>query len=146
MITTKTSDYFEAKVRLEKANEEGVLTKFNELYVVDSVNFTECEAKATQYVRQYTQGEFEVLTEVRAKYREIYFSDNTDEDLFYKVKVDFLTTDEVTGKTKHSKVDILVQGNSIESAKRNVDEVLDKGMMDYKIQSVIETPIQDVIE
>lgn len=146
MITTKTSDYFEAKVRLEKANEEGVLTKFNELYVVDSVNFTECEAKVTKYVSQYTQGEFEVLTEARAKYREIYFSDFTYEDLFYKVKVDFHTVDEVTGKMKHSKVDILVQGNSIESAKKNVDKVLDKGMMDYKIQSVIETPIQDVIE
>lgn len=145
MITTKTSDYFESKVRLEKVTENGTQAKFNELYVVDSVNFTECEAKVTKYVSQYTQGEFEVLTEVRAKYREIYFSDNTDEDLFYKVKVDFLTTDEV-GKIKHSKVDILVQGNSIESAKKNVDEVLDKGMMDYKIQSVIETPIQDVIE
>lgn len=120
--------------------------KFNELYVVNSMSFTETEAKLNEKVSQYSQGEFDVLTEVRAKYKEIFFSGSEQDDLFYKVKVDFVTLDERTEKQKHSKVDYLVQASSIESAKRNVDEVLGGAMMDYKILAVSETAIQEVIE
>ena len=146
MITTKSGSYFESKVRLERISEDGMQMKFNELYVVNSMSFTETEAKLNEKVSQYSQGEFDVLTEVRAKYKEIFFSDCEQDDLFYKVKVDFVTLDERTEKQKHSKVDYLVQASSIESAKRNVDEVLGGTMMDYKILAVSETAIQEVIE
>ena len=146
MITTKSGSYFESKVRLERISEDGMLVKFNELYVVNSMSFTETEAKLNEMVSLYSQGEFDVLTEVRAKYKEIFFSDSEQDDLFYKVKVDFVTLDERTEKQKHSKVDYLVQASSIESAKKNVDEVLGGTMMDYKILAVSETAIQEVIE
>ena len=146
MITTKSGSYFESKVRLERISEDGMLVKFNELYVVNSMSFTETEAKLNEKVSQYSQGEFDVLTEVRAKYKEIFFSDSEQDDWFYKVKVDFVTLDERSGKEKHSKVDYLVQASSIESAKKNVDEVLGSSMSDYKILSVSETAIQEVIE
>ena len=146
MITTKSGSYFESKVRLERISEDGMQVKFNELYVVNSMSFTETEAKLNEKVSQYSQGEFDVLTEVRAKYKEIFFSGSEQDDLFYKVKVDFVTLDERTEKQKHSKVDYLVQASSIESAKRNVDEVLGGAMMDYKILAVSETAIQEVIE
>ena len=146
MITTKKSNYFESKIRLEKMMEDGMMAKINEPYVVDACSFTECEAKATEYISQYASGEFEVLTEVRAKFSEIFLSDNAEEDLYYKVKVAFITIDEHSGKEKKSRVDYLVKGNSVESAKKNVDEVMSSSMSEYKILSVAETNIVDIIE
>lgn len=145
MITTKTANYFESKVRVERITEDGMQVKMNELYVVKSMSFSETEAKITDYLSKDSCEEFVVLTEVRAKYREIFFSDVEEEEFFYRVKVDFTQTDE-NGKLKHSKTDYLVQGSSIESAKKNVDEILSDSMVEYRIMSVAETIIKDIIE
>ena len=146
MITTSIKEtFFEVKLRVEKTTEDGTLAKFNELYVVNAQSFTEAEAKSTEYISQYTNGEFEVLTEARAKYGEIHFIDDEEENAFWKVRLDFITLDERTYKTKHSKCDVLVQGSSVESVKKNIDEVLKDSMVDYKIVSVGETVIQDYI-
>ena len=140
-----TGNYFESKVRLEKTTEDGTQAKFNELYVVNSQSFTETEAKVTKFISQYANGEFEVLTESWAKYKEIIFSDKEDENLWYKVTVDFITIDERSGKEKHSKTVYLVQGSSVESARNNVEEVMNGTMIDYRVIGLNETVIQDVI-
>lgn len=146
MITTKSGIYFESKARVERITEDGTQAKINELYAVNAQSFTECEARVVNYVSQYSQGEYEVLTEQRAKYKEIFFSDKDDEDIFYRVKVAFITLDEVSGKEKKSRVDYLVQGSSVQTAKNNVDEVLGQSMADWKILSVSECNIVDVID
>ena len=70
---------------------------------------------------------------------------NTD-TRWYKSKLQFITIDEKTGKEKRSNVYYLVEGCSLESARRNIDEVMDGTMIDYSIASVSETPIMDVFE
>ena len=125
---------------------EELKAKLNELYAVQAVSFTDCEAKIVGYVSSFAQGEVEVLTEQRAKYKEVFLSDNADEDIFYKVQVAFITLEEVSGKEKKQKVTYLVQGNSVESAKKNVDEVMSQSMVDYKIVSVGECAIVDIVE
>lgn len=146
MITTKTGTYFESKVRRDGVMENGQQAKLNELYAVSAESFTECEAKVTEHVGQYTQGELEVLTEARAKYHEVFLSDKCGEDAFYKVQVAFITLDEVSGKEKKTKASYLVQGDSVEAAKKNVDEVMSQTMVDYKIVSVGECAVIDVVE
>ena len=146
MIKTKSSIYFESKIRREGILENGQQAKLNELYVVDSLSFTECESRITNYIAQFSQGEFEVLTEQRAKYKEIFFSDKEDEDIFYRVNVTFITIDEHSCKEKKTRVSYLVQANSVQTAKNNVDEVMSQSMSDYKITSVVETNIVDVVD
>lgn len=141
-----TGNYFESKVRLEKTTEDGTQAKFNELYVVNSQSFTETEAKVTKFISQYANGEFEVLTENRAKYKEIFFSDNVNETFWYKVTIDFITIDERTEKTKHSKNIYLVQGSSVESARKNIEEVMNGTKIDYRILGLNETVVQDIID
>jgi len=145
-MRTLTGFYFESKIRTEKMTEDGTQAKINELYVVNAMTFTECESKVLGYMEQYTQAEFEVLTEAKAKYKEIFFSDKEGEDLFFRVKLDFISLDENTGREKHSKTDYLVQGASVESAQKNVDEVMSGTRVDYKVVSISETAIQDYIE
>ena len=146
MITSKTGSFMESKVRVERVMENGETGKINELYVVSAASFTECESKMNAYIPQYTQGEFNILTEAYAKYKEIFLSDDTSEDIFYKVKVEFITIDEKTSREKKTKVEYLVQASSVESAKKNVDEGMGGSMVDYRILSVSETAILDLVE
>lgn len=140
-----TGSYFESKVRLEKVTEDGTQAKFNELFTVNAMSFTECEAKVMKYVPQYSSGEFEVLTEKRAKYSEIFYSDKPDESLWYGVTLEFITINEKTMKEKRSKTAYLVQGSSVESARKNVEEMMKGTMIDYRILGLNETVVQDII-
>lgn len=145
-MRTVSGIFFESKIRRDGVLEDGSSARLNELYVVKSQSFTDCEAKMTGYVSHLTDGEFEVLTEARAKYREVFLSDNAEEDIFYKVQVAFITLDEVSGKEKKTRVCYLVQGNSVESAKKNIDDMMSQSMADYKILSVGECAIVDIVE
>ena len=70
---------------------------------------------------------------------------NTD-TRWYKSKLQFIYIDEKTENEKRSNVYFLVEGCSLESARRNIDEVMGGTMIDYSIASVSETPIMDVFE
>lgn len=70
---------------------------------------------------------------------------NTD-TRWYKAKLQFITFDEKTEKEKKSNVLYLVEGTSLESARKNIDEVMGGTMIDYVIYAVSETPILDVYE
>lgn len=144
-MRTVTNNYFESKVRLEKLTEDGTQAKFNELYTVNAMSFSECEAKVEEYIAQIAKGEFDILTEAHAKYKEIFYSDKEDESLWYRASVVFLTIDEKTMKQKRSKTIYLVQGKDIESARRNVEEVMNGSMVEYSIEGLNETAIQDII-
>ena len=65
---------------------------------------------------------------------------------WYKSKVQFITIDEKTDKEKRSNVYYLVEGVNLESARHNIDLVMDGTMIDYVISSVSETKIMDVFE
>ena len=81
----------------------------------------------------------------KASYREIFFSDDYA-DKWYKAKLQFITIDENTQKEKRSAVNYLVQAESFDAAKRNIDEVMGGTMIDYVIASMSETTTMDVFE
>jgi len=72
--------------------------------------------------------------------------DKGADSLWYKAKLQFITFDENTEKEKRSNVYYLVEGVSLESARKNIDEVMGGTMIDYVICSVSETKIMDVFE
>ena len=65
---------------------------------------------------------------------------------YYKAKLHFITIDEKTDKEKKTVVNYLVEGCSLESARKNIDEVMGGTMIDYRIAAVSETNIIDVFE
>ena len=96
----------------------------------------------------YIHGEFEVAEIDRAPYKEIFFDDveRDSNTRWYKSKLQFITIDEKTEKEKRANVNYLVQGSSLESARKNIDEVMGGTMIDYSIASVSETSVIDVFE
>ena len=145
-MRSKTANWFICKIRYEKTMDDGLQKKVTEAYVVDAMSFTEAEARITEEMKSYISGEFEVQEIDRAAYKEVFFSDSEDADKWYKSKVQFITIDEKTDKEKKTNVNYLVQGSSLENARKNIDEVMGVTMIDYSIASVSETTIMDVFE
>lgn len=145
-MRSRTSTWFECKIRYEKTLEDGSQKKVTELYTVDALSFTEAEASITEEMSSYISGEFEVRDIKKAAYGEVFFSDAPSADRWYKTKLQFITIDDKTEKEKRSNVNYLVHAATLEQAVKSIDEVMGGTMIDYVIASVAETQIMDVFE
>jgi hypothetical protein len=145
-MRSKTSSWFETKVRYDKVMEDGQSKKVIEQYVVDALSFAEAEATITDEMSVYISGEFDVKAISPASYGEVFFSDIATDDKWYKCKLSFITIDEKTEKEKRSSVTYLVQAHTVNSAVKHVDEVMGGTMVDYEIAAINETKIMDVFE
>ena len=75
-MKSKTSLWFETKVRLDKTQEDGRQKKATEQYVVEAMSFTEAEAKIISEIKRYASGDFDVRNITPTSYNEIFFSEN----------------------------------------------------------------------
>lgn len=145
-LRSRTSTWFECKVRYLKTQEDDSKKIVNELYVVDALSFTEAEASIIDNMQVYVSGELKVANINPTNYNEIFFSDIDDDDLWFKARLAFITIDDKNDREKRTYVNYLIQAKCIERAKRYVDEVMGKTMIDYELKSLSETKILDVFE
>lgn len=145
-MRTKTSEWFECKVQYDKVSEGGTNKKVTELYVVEALSFTEAESRMVEEMSQYISGEYEIKDIKKAKYKEIWLSDDASADRYYKAKLQFITLDEKTGKEKRSNFVSLVEASTLNNAIKGIDEVMGKTAIDYISVEAKETKIMDVIE
>ena len=146
MMRSRTTTWFECKIRYEKMMEDGMQKKVTEAYVVDALSFSEAEERIIEEMSSYISGEFNVTDIKKAPYGEIFFSDQELADRWYKAKLQFITIDEKTEKEKRSNVTYLVQAGTFNGAVKSIDEVMGGTMIDYVIASVAETALMDVFE
>ena len=133
-------------MRYERQMEDGIQKMVTETYVVDAFTFGEAEEAITKEMTAFVSGEFNVKNITPANYGEIFFSDNANDDKWYKAKLTFITRDEKTGKDKRSNTNYLVQAGSFNAAVKNVEQVMGTTMVDYVIANIAETNIMDVYE
>lgn len=145
-MRSRTANWFLCTVRYEKTMEDGLQKKVSEKYVVDALSFTEAEARIIEEMKSYISGQFDIVEIDRCKFGEIFFTEEASADKWYKSKLQFITIDEHTDKEKRTNVLYLVQGSSLENARKNIDEVMGGTMIDYVIVGVNETAIVDVFE
>jgi hypothetical protein len=145
-MRSRTSDWFETKIRYDKTQEDGSQKAVTEQYVVDAQSFTEAEASVTDEMSAYISGEFKIVGLKPAPYHEIFFSDNGNDDKWYKAKLSFITIDEKSEKEKRSTVNYLFQAKTLPGAVKSIDEVMGHTMIDYEISAVTETTFMDVFE
>ena len=145
-MRSRTANWFECTVRYERQMEDGMTKKVSELYVVDALSFGEAEEAITREMTAYVSGELEVKNINPSAYHEIFFSENANDDRWYKAKLSFITIDEKTEKEKRSTVTYLVQAATFTGAVKNVEEVMSSTLLDYVIANISETKIMDVYE
>lgn len=134
--------YFECKLRYEKMQENGVVKKVTESYIVDSMSFTEAEERITREMLPYISGDFSVVAIKRTKIAEIFHDEEADK--WWLVKVNFITLNEKTGKEKKTTSLILVQANDSDSAQKNFIEGMKGTVADFEIAGINETAYIEV--
>jgi len=143
-MKSKSSTWFETKVRYDKTQENGMEKKVTETYVVEAFGWGRAEKKIANEMSVYVSGDFDIKAISRPRYSEIFFSEYEKDDKWYKAKLEFISVNERTEKEKRSAVHYLVQGSSVENARSNIETVMDQTMIDYEIKSIVETKIVDV--
>lgn len=145
-MRTKTSNWFEVKMRYDKVHEDGYEKKVTESYVVEALSFGEAEKKAMEFLGCYVSGEIQVVNINPMKFQEVFFNEQESCDRYYKAILQFITIDEKTEREKHTQVYYLVQASSFDNCKDTIRTIMDGTMVDYQIASVSETKVIDVIE
>jgi len=135
-------NWFECKINYEKVLETGMQRNVSEPYLVDALSFTEAESRIVEEIKPFINGEFSVSNIRRRKFTESFFNETGDR--YYDAKLNFITLDEKSGSEKRTTVHMLVQASDIEGALKIVKSEMSKGMIDYSIVAITETPIMDV--
>ena len=143
-MESRVSKFFEVKIQYQKFLEDGKEKKVTEQYVVEALSFTEAEARITEEMTNYTDGDFDVVSEKIAPYNEIFLSDNSSDDKWFLSKVGFITLDERTAKEKKQTFRYLVQAATSEHALDYTKTMLNQCLSDYSIDSVQDTPTLNV--
>ena len=138
------NEWFECKVKYERTMDDGKVKKVNEPYLVDALSFTEAEERIIEERKHYMSGEFQVSDIKRARYAELFETEDESADRWFKVKLTFITLDEKTGAGKKASQNVLVQAADLRDAVKRLDEGMKSSMMDYVISSVAESPLLDV--
>lgn len=134
--------WFECKVRYDKMQENGMVKKVNEPYLVDALTFTEAEARIIEEMKPFISGEYSISSEKKTKISDVFYNEGGDR--WYLVKVNFIVIDEVKGVEKKTATLILVQASDFDEALANFKDGMKGTMGDYEIASITETMLMDV--
>lgn len=134
--------WFETKLKYEKMNENGVMAKVSESYLVDALSFTEAETKIIANRTPHVGGSFSVTAVRKTKISEIF---NPGSEKFYLVKVGFITTDSITGADKRTVSEILIGAKDFEDALKEFFKGMEGTLADYEIISLAESPIIEIV-
>ena len=143
-MISRVSKFYEVKIQYHKMQEDGKKKKVTEQYVVESLSFTEAEARIIEEMTPYIDGEFDVVSEKIAPYNEILISDRINDDKWFISKVSLITIDERTAKEKKTSQRFLVQADTSQTALEYTNKLFDRSMTDYTIDAVQDTPTLDV--
>ena len=138
------ANWIETKVRYEKTLENGMQKMVNEPYLVDALSFSEAEARITEEITPYMQGDFSVSAVKRTNISEIFYGEDTSADKYYKIKAAFIYINEKTLAEKRSNTNYLVQAKNIVDALNVFQEGMKGTMADFEIVSISETALIDV--
>lgn len=145
-MRSRTTTWFETKIRYTKTHEDGRQKPVTEQYVVDALSFSEAEVAIFEEMKDCINSDYKI-TDIRpAAFHEIFFSDLDKDDRWYKAKLQFVTIDEKTEKEKRTNIIYLVQSATLNGAVKNIDEIMGGTTINYALVSINETSIMDVFE
>jgi hypothetical protein len=130
------------KVKYTKQFTDGTLKRVTEPYLVNSISFTDAEARIHQEVGEFVRGEFMVTAVTKKDYADIFHYD--DAEVWFESKVAYVSEDADSGKEKKIKNKFLVSAHNIKEAYERIEESLKGLMVSYEIMEVKVTPIIEI--
>ena len=130
------------KVKYTKQLQDGALKRVTEPYLVNSISFTDAEARIHQEIGEFVRGEFMVTNISKTDFADIFHYDDTE--VWFKCKVAYKIEDADTGREAKVKHNFLVTANSVKQAYDRIKESLKGLQVDFGIEKIEVTPIIEI--
>lgn len=137
-------NWFEAKIKYFKVSENGKQQKVTESYLLDSMSYTESEARLAKEMELLGIGEFIIMSLKKSNISEVIESNLDSDDKWFKAKISLLSVDEENGREKKSNIYFLVEASNLRVALENLERNLHNEY--YEITSLSDTTIIDVYD
>lgn len=135
------STWYQANIIYFSQDDRGRLIKNTEVYLVDSVSYTDAEARIYEII-QGSNPDFQLKKLAKVQYNEV-FKAETEVDTWFRIKVNFVSFDEKSQKEKLISYTFLLNTTDIASAVRLITEKLGT-VEDYHVVEVSQTNIFEV--
>lgn len=139
-----TANWFEVKVKYTKVDEDGKEKKVSELYLLDSMSFTEAEARIIEELKEMIQGDFCIEAIKKSNITELVDSNDANDDKWFKAKVAIIDADSISGREKRSNQYFLVAGSDVDKSLENLQKALSTYVVPFEIVQVGDSNIMDV--
>lgn len=131
-----------AKLKFTEQNEAGAFKRVTKPFLFSAMSFSDCESRVYEELGTIIRGEFNVVSIARQDIHDIFHYEECD--VWYKGVISFIGTSEEGEKAKKVKQNLLVSATSVKDADAKLKESLSGMMVDYEIESITVTPIEEV--
>lgn len=138
-----STPWYECRVKYEKTLENGTQKKVTETYLIDALSCSEAESRITAELGPYIVGEFSVKSVKEVHFSEMFTDPKGDK--WYRAKVMFISLDEKSGREVRNASYMLIQADSFDHAKKNLEKGMKGTMSDWELNTISETNIIDVL-
>jgi len=134
--------WFTVKLKYTKQLEDGSLKRITEAFLFDAMSFTEAEARAMEDVAMAIKGEVLVTGITKTELADvIHFGDC---DIWYKVKVSFVSYDADTEKEKRMASNVLVNAPDIMEAIKRTNDSFKDSVSAFEVVAAAISPIVEI--
>lgn len=139
-----TANWFEVKVKYVKVGEDDRERKVSELYLLDSMSFTEAEARIIEKLKEMIQGDFCIEAIKKSNITELVESKEGNDDKWFKAKVAIIDADSISGREKKTNQYFLVAGSDVDKALENLKKSLSTYVIPTDVVQIGDSNIMDV--
>ena len=136
--------FFEVSIRCSEITEEGKVKKHRKKYLLDSVSFSEAEARIIEELKEMIQGDFCIEAIKKSNITELVDSNDANDDKWFKAKVTIIDADSISGREKRSNQYFLVAGSDVDKSLENLQKALSTYVVPFEIVQVGDSNIMDV--
>ena len=135
------ASWYLGKIRYQKEDEAGALKTITESYLIDSISFTEAEARAYKQIITGAS-DFSVTSITRMRLAELFAYEEGEK--WFKCKIVYYSVDEKSGKEKKVSNIMMVNADGIEQAMERITESMRNMLIPYDTTEIALTSILDV--
>lgn len=138
--------YFECTIKYDKIQENGIIKKISEHYLVRALSFADAETRFVKEMTPYISGDYEVTAIRRLAVAEVFESSDATANRWYKAKLAYITLDEITGKEKRSPALVYVCATDFDDARNTIQKGMEGTLGDWEKAVISETPVIDLFK
>ena len=140
------TNWFEAKIKYIKVQEDGREAKVSESYLVDALTYGEAENRVIKEMEAIIKGDLLITGLKKSNITELVESEDENDDRWYKAKVAIVDADEVSGREKVSFQYFLISAGDIDKASEYLRNSLSTWVVPYEIVTISDTTFMDVFK